>query len=58
MECKGNGSVLEEVVLSDGSCLKADVLLLGLGVVPATAFLKDSGLELDPVGYVNVDEVC
>ncbi|XP_065576723.1 apoptosis-inducing factor 3-like isoform X2 [Artemia franciscana] len=56
MECKGNGGLLEEVVLSDGSCLKADVLLLGLGVVPATAFLKDSGLELDPVGYVNVDE--
>ncbi|MDX2380306.1 MAG: FAD-dependent oxidoreductase [Acidimicrobiia bacterium] len=34
------------VRLADGSLLDADVILVGIGVEPATAWLADSGLEL------------
>lgn len=42
----GNGKV-EAVRLSDGSQVPADVVIVGLGVTPATAWLKGSGLRLD-----------
>ncbi|OBB98506.1 NAD(P)/FAD-dependent oxidoreductase [Mycobacterium sp. 852002-40037_SCH5390672] len=42
----GNGRV-EAVRLTDGSQVPADVVIVGLGVTPATAWLEDSGLRLD-----------
>ena len=42
----GNGRV-EGVVLDDGSILAADVVVVGLGVVPSTDWLEGSGLHLD-----------
>lgn len=42
----GNGRV-EAVRLTDGSQVPADVVIVGLGVTPATAWLEGSGLQLD-----------
>ncbi|MCV7398663.1 FAD-dependent oxidoreductase [Mycobacterium fragae] len=42
----GNGRV-EAVRLTDGSQLSADVVVVGLGVAPATDWLADSGLRVD-----------
>jgi NADPH-dependent 2,4-dienoyl-CoA reductase/sulfur reductase-like enzyme len=43
---EGNGRA-ERVVLGDGSAIACDVVLVGIGVVPDTGWLSDSGLELD-----------
>ncbi|WP_428338983.1 NAD(P)/FAD-dependent oxidoreductase [Mycobacterium sp.] len=37
---------VEKVELSNGTVLDADVVVMGLGVVPATAWLRDSGLDV------------
>jgi NADPH-dependent 2,4-dienoyl-CoA reductase/sulfur reductase-like enzyme len=42
----GNGHV-EAVRLTDGSQVPADVVIVGLGVTPATDWLEGSGLRLD-----------
>ncbi|OBH55029.1 pyridine nucleotide-disulfide oxidoreductase [Mycobacterium mantenii] len=42
----GNGRV-EAVRLTDGSHVPADVVIVGLGVTPATGWLDGSGLHLD-----------
>ena len=42
---EGDGRV-ERVVLADGSTIDADVVVVGIGVVPNTAWLEVSGLEL------------
>ena len=36
--------------------MKADLVILAIGVAPDTAFLKDSGLELGPRGHIVVNE--
>lgn len=41
----GAGRV-ERVLLADGSALEADLVVVGIGVVPATGWLEGSGLEL------------
>jgi len=43
---EGNGKV-ERVVLADGSVLECDLLCVGIGVVPCTDWLVDSGLTID-----------
>jgi NADPH-dependent 2,4-dienoyl-CoA reductase/sulfur reductase-like enzyme/nitrite reductase/ring-hydroxylating ferredoxin subunit len=50
---EGSGRV-RSVTLSDGEELRADVVLAGIGVRPATAFLH--GLDLLPDGSIPVDE--
>jgi NADPH-dependent 2,4-dienoyl-CoA reductase/sulfur reductase-like enzyme len=52
---EGDGRV-ERVLLADGTALDADVVVVGIGVVPNTAWLDDSGLELRD-GIV-CDEYC
>jgi NADPH-dependent 2,4-dienoyl-CoA reductase/sulfur reductase-like enzyme len=42
----GNGHV-KAVQLSDGSTLKADLVLIGIGVEPATEWLRGSGVKVD-----------
>ena len=45
------------VVLGDGGpTLPADFVVMGVGVAPATGFLKDSGFALERDGGVRVDE--
>lgn len=42
---------VETIELSDGTRLDADVVVMGLGVAPATGWLRDSGLDVtDGVG--------
>ena len=43
---EGDGRV-ERVVLSDGTVLDADVVVVGIGVVPNTEWLDGSGLRID-----------
>ena len=43
---EGEGRV-ERVRLSDGSTISADVVVVGIGVRPATEWLEDSGLAVD-----------
>lgn len=38
---------VERVVLDDGTELPADLLVVGIGIIPATAWLEGSGLTLD-----------
>lgn len=46
----GNGAV-SAVALLDGSVIPADVVVVGIGVVPTTGWLADSGLDIaDGVG--------
>lgn len=45
-EVKGTGSV-EKVVLSDGTELDADLVVVGIGSHPATDWLDGSGIEVD-----------
>lgn len=40
------GDRVEQVVLSDGTVLAADVVVMGLGVTPAVEWLAGSGLDL------------
>jgi NADPH-dependent 2,4-dienoyl-CoA reductase/sulfur reductase-like enzyme len=40
------GERVERVKLSDGSAIAADVVVVGIGAVPATGWLASSGLEL------------
>ncbi len=41
------GDRVERVVLSDGSVIAADVVVVGIGVVPNTEWLAGSGLQID-----------
>ncbi|BAH31503.1 NAD(P)/FAD-dependent oxidoreductase [Rhodococcus erythropolis] len=47
VEAIEGGVAVERVRLSDGSVLAADLVVVGVGAVPATAWLEGSGLELD-----------
>ena len=46
----------EGVILSDGTKIQADMVLLSIGVRPDTAFLKDSGIELGARGEILVNK--
>jgi 3-phenylpropionate/trans-cinnamate dioxygenase ferredoxin reductase component len=46
VEGDGSGRVAR-VRMADGSAVEADVVVVGIGVAPATAWLEGSGLELD-----------
>lgn len=43
------------VVLKDGTVIPADIVVLGVGVKPATAVFKNSGFTLQKDGGVEVD---
>jgi NADPH-dependent 2,4-dienoyl-CoA reductase/sulfur reductase-like enzyme len=56
-EDPANPGVASSVVLKNGTELPADVVVLGVGVGPATEFLKEgSGIKLEKDGGVLVDE--
>lgn len=56
VQTQGEGGSISAVVLSDGTEIKTDLLLVSIGVVPCTSWLKDSGIELHPDGSVACDE--
>jgi Pyridine nucleotide-disulphide oxidoreductase len=49
-----NNNVTGAVV--DGETIPADFVIMGVGVAPATEFLKSSGLTLEKDGGVKVDQ--
>ena len=44
------------ITFEDGSSMETELLVSSAGVLPATAFLEGSGIELDPRGYILVDD--
>jgi NADPH-dependent 2,4-dienoyl-CoA reductase/sulfur reductase-like enzyme len=53
---QGNEKAVGAVHLKDGTVLPADVVVLGVGVRPATDFLKGSGMSLEEDGSLATDE--
>jgi NADPH-dependent 2,4-dienoyl-CoA reductase/sulfur reductase-like enzyme len=49
-------SKLATGVVVNGETLPADFVVMGVGVAPATGFLKDSGIKLEKDGGIKVDE--
>jgi len=49
-------SVVGSVALRNGENLEADLVVLGVGVAPATEYLKNSGVDLEKDGSVAVDD--
>ncbi|XP_028839166.1 apoptosis-inducing factor 3 [Denticeps clupeoides] len=47
---------VKEVVLKSGTVLPADVLIVGIGVLPNSGFLQGSGINMDNKKYVPVDK--
>ncbi|EJO5346255.1 CoA-disulfide reductase [Clostridium botulinum] len=45
-----------KVNLQSGTELKADIVILAIGVKPDTAFLKGSSIEIGPRGHIIVDK--
>ena len=56
VEAIEGGARVERVRLGDGSTVDADVVVVGVGVVPETAWLERSGLTID--NGVVCDETC
>lgn len=54
---EGEDGKVTEAVLSDDTRLPADLCVLGVGVVPATDFLKDSGIQMSDRGFISVDKL-
>lgn len=54
---KEPNETLTKVELSTGETLSADLIVLGVGVRPATDYLKASGWGLEKDGSVRVDEL-
>ena len=45
-----------QVTLSSDNKVKADLVILAIGVAPDTAFLRESGIEIGPRGHIIVNE--
>jgi NAD(P)H-nitrite reductase large subunit len=46
-EIRREGGAIKGVVLSDGTFLEADIVVVAIGVVPAASLAKDAGLVVD-----------
>ncbi len=53
---RGEGGMLQEVVLGDGGVRDADVLIVAVGVVPSTEVVSDTGVAVDR--GILIDEGC
>lgn len=52
---EGNPNLAGGVVVN-GETLPCDFVIMGVGVAPATQFLKGSGIELEKDGGIKVDK--
>jgi NADPH-dependent 2,4-dienoyl-CoA reductase/sulfur reductase-like enzyme/rhodanese-related sulfurtransferase len=52
---KDNSTGAVTVTLSDGAILTADLVIVNVGVRPASALAYEAGLELGPTGAIRVD---
>lgn len=55
-ELLGSDGNLTTVVLNNGTSLPADICVVGIGVTPATTFLKDTGIQMNSHGFITVDK--
>jgi len=46
-EIKREGGKIKGVVLSDGTFLEADIVVVAIGVIPASSLAKDAGIKVD-----------
>jgi len=53
---EGVDGKVAKVTLTDDTSLPVDLCVMGVGVLPVTDFLKDSGLDLSDRGFVNVNK--
>lgn len=53
-QIRGSAGVAREVLLRDGSTLPADLVVVGIGVMPNTELASDAGLDV--VNGISVDE--
>lgn len=53
---KEDSSKVGAVVLKDGTTLEADLVIEGVGVAPATEYLKDTGVHLEKDGSLKTNE--
>ncbi|XP_009467904.1 PREDICTED: apoptosis-inducing factor 3-like, partial [Nipponia nippon] len=54
-ELKGKGGKVTEAVLASGEKLPADVVVVGIGVFPNSAFLRGTSIARDDSGAILVD---
>lgn len=45
-----------KVTLASGASFETDMIVMAIGVRPATGFLKDSGVDLGPKGHIVTDQ--
>ncbi|XP_072518265.1 apoptosis-inducing factor 3 [Salminus brasiliensis] len=55
-EVRGENGKVKEVVLKSGTIVVADVLIVGIGIVPNSEFLQGSAIKMDSKKYVIVDK--
>jgi len=51
-----DSSHVGSIKLKDGTTIPADVVIMAVGIGPATEFLKESGFKLEKDGAVKVDK--
>ncbi|XP_034280371.1 apoptosis-inducing factor 3-like isoform X2 [Pantherophis guttatus] len=54
-QMQGEDGKVTGVVLSNGSVLPADLVVVGIGVTPNTSFIQGSSIRLDRGGAIQVD---
>ncbi|XP_027780064.1 apoptosis-inducing factor 3 isoform X4 [Marmota flaviventris] len=57
LELRAQEGKLKEVVLKSSKVIRADVCVVGIGAVPATGFLRQSGIGLDSRGFIPVNKM-
>ncbi|XP_077063536.1 apoptosis inducing factor mitochondria associated 4 [Siphateles boraxobius] len=55
-EIRGENGKVKEVVLKNGEVLPADIVIVGIGVIPNSDFLKRTSVEIDSHNAVVVDK--
>ncbi|XP_058483094.1 apoptosis-inducing factor 3 isoform X1 [Solea solea] len=55
-EVKGVNGKVNEIVLKSGRIIPADVLIVGIGVVPNSEVLRGSNIQMDAKHFVPVDK--
>ncbi|XP_022594440.1 apoptosis-inducing factor 3-like [Seriola dumerili] len=55
-EVKGVDGKVKEVVLKSGKVIPADVLIVGIGIIPNSEFLRGSKIQMDAKNFVVADK--
>ncbi|XP_056612916.1 apoptosis inducing factor mitochondria associated 4 [Triplophysa dalaica] len=56
-EIQGKNGMVKEVLLTNGEVLPADIVIVGIGVLPNSDFLKTTSVEINSRNAVVVDEL-